>query len=315
MNMLPLTTLIQENSLEMQQKKLIIALKKHSKKRQMSEEACNQIITWALRFLRFHNNQHPINLNQRDVETYLSSLATEKYYAHNTQKKAANALAFLYQSFLKIKLSQLHYIKIKSKRGFLERYGHSKCRSVLSHMQGSSLIMAELVLAGRLKLSEVVNLKLSDVDLKKNKMTVNHSNKNASFSFNIPYRLILDIRIQLMRVRRLVQVKNQQFRHQPSQSSMGTQNEYLFPIANIENPHISSKSMQLSLFKNEIKMAFERHLKSSGSTIKIPPHINKKIAKNSQIKNGVYYPQQRRQSQHFNLSTLNKAKHLQLGVA
>ena len=166
--MLSLNRLIQENTAEMQARKLIDRIRIFAQQKRFDEVETNSRINWILRFIRFHNEQHPINLSHSDVESFLSNLATEHNYDSAIQANAVIALKFLYRDFLQIDMNNFHYIKIKTRRGFIDRYGDLHCRAVLNHLQGTSLLMAELVVTGKLKLNEVINLKLTDINIKKN---------------------------------------------------------------------------------------------------------------------------------------------------
>jgi len=272
--MLSLNRLILENTAEMQARKLIDSIQAFAKQKQLTEVDTSHRVNWILRFIRFHNEQHPINLNHSDVESFLSSLATEHNYDAAIQAKAEIALKFLYGEFLQVKMDDFHYIQIKSRRGLSDRFGDLHCRAVLNHLQGTSLLMAELAVAGKLKLKEVVNLKLSDINIKKNRISVRRKNGDIKFNLNIPIQLILDLRIQLMRVRQLVQVKNQQIStnsidSKSQNTTINKRDEYLFPVANIENPHISSRAMQLALLKNDIQIATKQYLRFSNRTVQI----------------------------------------------
>lgn len=54
---------------------------------------------WVAAYIRFHGMKHPTELNDADVQSYLSYLAVQRHVAINTQKTALNALAFLYGKF------------------------------------------------------------------------------------------------------------------------------------------------------------------------------------------------------------------------
>jgi len=272
--MLNLNTLIHDTSAETQLKKLINALKAFALKNELTELTTKNRLIWIIRFIRFHNRQHPAGLSPTDVESYLSSLAVEYNYNQAIQSQALDAIQFLYRDFLQIELGTLQYSRTKTRRGFSNRFGDFQCRAVLNRMQGSSLLMAEVAVLGKLKLFEVINLKLADVDIKKNRIDIRSANGEIKFSLNIPLPLILNLRIQLMRVRQLIQIKNQQFSSikqiNPSSLSVDNQdpsqdkeNEYLFPVANCENPHISSRSMQLALLKNDISIAVKQYSRTT----------------------------------------------------
>ncbi len=269
--MLPLESLMHENSPEIQQIKLVDGLKYYANKIGMSELAFKQKVSWILKFSQFHNRNHPSDLNQADIESFISSLATENHYNQSTQLRALSAIQFLYQEFLRIPLKPIKYIKNKERRSFADRFGDAACQSVVKSLNGSSQLMTELAIFGRLKLKQVVNIKLLDVDIKKNQIAIRRPNDSVNFIINIPIKLILTIRIQMLRARQLEQIKTQASTHvdsNPHNLQLPNHSEYLFSVANTSSPHITSKAMQLALLKNDIKIAYKNHLRYS--SIKLP---------------------------------------------
>jgi hypothetical protein len=56
---------------------------------------------WILRYIRhFGGKTHPNRLGVKDVERFLSHLATEGQVSASTQRQALNALVFLYRDVL-----------------------------------------------------------------------------------------------------------------------------------------------------------------------------------------------------------------------
>jgi len=284
--MLPLATLIQENTPEVQQKKLINGFRAFAQRQNLFEIDINSRVTWILRFLQFHNKQHPTDLNQSDIETFISNLAIEYNYSPLIQSNAATALTYLYHDFLQINVDKFQYIQVKTRRGFMDRYSKSQCLSVVQHLKGISRLMAELAVYCRLKLNEVTNLKLTDVNIKKSRIKIRTPNGDLKFSSNIPIHLSLELRIQMMRVRQLMQIKTRQFSssYQKSVSKLSNkarspstklQDEFLFPVSNTDSPQISSQKMQLTLLKNDIQIAIKRYQRSMGNR----PNNNSALAK------------------------------------
>ena len=77
--------------------------------RNLSYQTEKTYCKWVADYIRFHNMQHPSNLEDVDVESYLSELAVRRQLAVNTQKTALNAIAFMYQRLLKRPLGQLNF--------------------------------------------------------------------------------------------------------------------------------------------------------------------------------------------------------------
>ncbi len=246
--MLPLVKVIAHQSPQLQIQKLVDTLYHFMEQSSIAQNRARSYIQWMLQLSRFHNFQHPSDLCQSDIETYLSSLAIDGSYSPQTQQQAVKAFYFLYEHFLKIPLTNLRYSQIKKRRSFIDRFGAENCQRVVASLKPTSRLIAELALLGKLKLPQVVQLRLADIDIKANRIAVRNAQGKIAFCLPIPLKLILDLRIQLMRVKQSNLEANNLLI--PSHKKA-----LLFPLMNQANDSQSSRSMLLVLVKNDIKMA------------------------------------------------------------
>ena len=71
---------------------------------------------WILRYICFYDKKtHPHDMGAREVERFLSHLATHEKVSVSTQKQALNALAFLYRDVLQTPLDK-SIAPVRSKR-------------------------------------------------------------------------------------------------------------------------------------------------------------------------------------------------------
>jgi len=74
-------------------------------------------INWIKRYLMFHNRQHPRELENAEIEAFLTYLAVEQRVAASTQNQALSALLFLYRDVLRLELDiQVNAIRAKPSR-------------------------------------------------------------------------------------------------------------------------------------------------------------------------------------------------------
>lgn len=236
--------------------------------RLLSEIERKQTIYWVLRFLKFHNHQHPTDLAQNDIESFLSSLATENHYNQKLQKSAEKSIQYLYISFLKLPIAQLKYISVQQRKGYLAYFGANKCRQVANQLSGKSLLILELMLLGKLRLSEVAKLRESDVDIKNNRINIFderavYSNRKLLFTISIPLKLILDLRIQKMRIKQLFGRSSRYFNQSKNSKEQKQDNNLLFQSE--ESFFDSCKKVV------KIKQAFKHDLNQAIVTINEPP--------------------------------------------
>src|SRR5665647_354487 len=71
---------------------------------------------WILRYIHFFGGRtHPNKLGAKDIERFLSHLATDGLVSASTQRQALNALVFLYRDVLDVPLAE-EIVPIRSKR-------------------------------------------------------------------------------------------------------------------------------------------------------------------------------------------------------
>lgn len=125
---------------------------------------------WILRYIyHFGGKTHPANLGAKDVESFLSHLATEGKVSAATQRQALNALVFLYRDVVD-KPIEGEVAPIRSKR--LARpptvLTQTEIQRLLSAMEGKHALMAKVLYGGGLRLMECIRLRIQDVDFGQN---------------------------------------------------------------------------------------------------------------------------------------------------
>ncbi|TQV74684.1 hypothetical protein FLL45_06910 [Aliikangiella marina] len=235
---------------------------------QLSHEITKSYTAWVLRFVHFYKSKNRPSYNQTDLENYLSYLARELNHDYNAQQSACDALSFFYQHILKTKLGDLHFLRLKQRRGFFSKFEKQDCLGVINYLEGSSKLIASIAVACNLKLREVVNLRLADVNFKQSQLVVRYNNGNVKFSANLPLQLILELRIQVMRVKRIIQLEKETRYgacHQELNwlaKQLQPEWQYLFPhtFANKQKHTISRlNKMPLNLVKSDVRLAIKRY--------------------------------------------------------
>ena len=105
---------------------------------------------WITRFIHFYGaRRHPREMNTKEIETFLSHLASEQNVSAATQRQALNAIVFLYKHVLDIDISeQITPARAKRRPRLPVVMSVEETRAVLAKMQGQHLLMAELLVKG-----------------------------------------------------------------------------------------------------------------------------------------------------------------------
>ena len=78
---------------------------------------------WIVRYIRFFGaKQHPKDMGKKEIEAFLSHLATEGKVAAATQRQALNAIIFLYKRVLDQPVDELiEHVRWRRKKSVLRR--------------------------------------------------------------------------------------------------------------------------------------------------------------------------------------------------
>ncbi|ANP79089.1 phage integrase N-terminal SAM-like domain-containing protein [Vibrio sp. 10N.222.54.B12] len=109
------------------------AICEHMTMRGYSRKTIKAYCYWIKYFIHFHKLKHPEQMHAAEVVSFLSHLANQQKVAINTQKVALNALAYLYNQFIKQLLKSGSDI-----RTVQELLGHSdvKTTQIYTHVIG-----------------------------------------------------------------------------------------------------------------------------------------------------------------------------------
>ncbi len=125
---------------------------------------------WILRYIRYFGGKtHPRLLGAKDVESFLSHLATAEGVTASTQRQALNALVFLYKHVLNIHLAD-DITPARSKRVASPPtvLTQTEVQRLLAAMEGKPALMARLIYGSGLRLMECLRLRVQDIDFGQN---------------------------------------------------------------------------------------------------------------------------------------------------
>ncbi|MDB5348112.1 MAG: integron integrase [Schlesneria sp.] len=122
-------------------------------------------VSWAKRFILFHNKRHPKEMGEQEIEAFLTHLARNRGVAASTQNQALNAIVFMYRAVVKQDLGQFGaYHKAKESRRLPTVLTTDEVQRMLAHLDGTYGLMARLLYGTGMRLMECIRLRVKDVD-------------------------------------------------------------------------------------------------------------------------------------------------------
>jgi integron integrase len=159
---------------------------------------------WAWRLAHFVGERGLESATDEDLKRFLSDLAVRWRVSVATQRQALNALVFLFREALGRQPGDLSGFEV-SRRGrrlpaVLTR---AECARLFEALSGTTRLMAELMYGSGLRLTELLRLRIKDVDVDRLRVTVRAGKGDKDRMTVLPEKLVERLRAHRDRVRGL----------------------------------------------------------------------------------------------------------------
>ena len=159
---------------------------------------------WAWRFVTFLHGKGPRLAEKGDVKVFLEELAIKQRVAPATQKQALNAVVFFMQEGLHIHLGDFSdFQRARPGRRVPTVLSRDELGRLCGALQGTSRLMAELSYGSGLRVTELLRLRVQDVDLARMQVTVRAGKGGKDRPTVLPQRLVEPLKAHIERLRGL----------------------------------------------------------------------------------------------------------------
>ncbi len=150
-------------------------------------------VLWIKQFILFHHKKHPKDMGKFEIEQFLSHLATQRNVAASTQNQAFNALMFLYNQVLELPMQDQNINALRAKqRIHLPVVLSTKEVKLIINTMPDNIYrwILQTIYGCGLRLSEVLRLRIKDIDFDYNRMIIWDSKSLNDRSLPLPQKLI-----------------------------------------------------------------------------------------------------------------------------
>lgn len=160
-------------------------------------------LEWVKRYQRYVKTQK-LTPNQVDsLQAYLSYLAMQKQVAASTQNQAFNALLFLFREIFQSEPGKIRSVRAKRGERLPVVLSEEEVRRLWEHVQGTAALMLKLAYGAGLRVSEVVRLRVQDLDFDQGLILVRSGKGDKDRSTLFPRKLMDPLKEHLNRVKEL----------------------------------------------------------------------------------------------------------------
>ena len=181
--------------------KLLDQVRNSLRQRNYSYRTEQAYIGWIKRYILFHKKRHPKDMGEEEIGEYLTYLAVEKKVSPSTQNQALNSIMYLYKYILKIDLGEIKSLRPRGTKHLPTVLAPDEARRILVLLSGQTQLMAKLLYGSGLRVSEVLRLRVKDIDFEQSQILVRDSKGNKDRVTMLPQSLQEPLKEHLVRAR------------------------------------------------------------------------------------------------------------------
>jgi len=140
-------------------------------------------------------------MGKPELEAFLNYLVKKRRVSASTQSQALNALMFMYKKVLELNPDWLvNFERAKRKKFLPVVLSINEVREVLSHMTGTSRLMAELIYGTGMRVTECTQLRIKDIDFDMKTINIRSAKGGKDRTTILPEKLIQPLRNHLLKI-------------------------------------------------------------------------------------------------------------------
>jgi len=186
-------------------KKLLDLVREKIRFKHYSYSTERTYVHWIKQYIFFHNKKHPIEMAKREIEEFLTFLATKKHVSPTTQNQAFSAILFLYKEVLGLGIDEwnIQALRAKQRKHIPVVLTKEEVQTVLKNIPIEYSLVVHLMYGCGLRMSEVLNLRIKDIDFGFDKIYIWDSKSLKDRTIPLPQKLKQQLTTQVEMVTQL----------------------------------------------------------------------------------------------------------------
>lgn len=186
-------------------KKLLDIVREKIRLKHYSISTEKTYVYWIKNYIFFHNKKHPIEMGKAEIEQYLTSLAVKNKVSPTTQNQAFSAILFLYKEVLGVDLTNenIQALRAQERKHIPVVLTKEEVMKVIENTTGIYQLIVTLMYGCGLRMSEVLSLRLKDIDFGFDKVYIWDSKSLKDRTIPLPLKLKQRLAVQLEAVNEL----------------------------------------------------------------------------------------------------------------
>jgi integron integrase len=168
-------------------------------------------LVWLERFARFCGTEDLASRGAEDLKAFLDDLALKEQLSASSQRQALNAVVFQLREVYGQELGDFSdYRRAKARTRAPSWLTRSEVRRLLAQLEGRWVLLASVAYGSGLRLMELLRLRVKDVDLEQEIITVRAGKGDKDRFTPLAHVMVEPMRAHLEKVRRLYEQDRQE---------------------------------------------------------------------------------------------------------
>ncbi len=162
---------------------------------------------WIKHYIFFHHKRHPVDLAKKEIEDFLTFLAVTKKVSPTTQNQAFSALLFLYREVLGVDIStwNIQALRAQQRKHIPVVLTKDEVQNIILNMNVIYQLIVKLMYGCGLRMSEVQNIRIKDIDFGLEKIYIWDSKSLKDRTVPLPIKIKDELRVQVEKIKELHQ--------------------------------------------------------------------------------------------------------------
>ncbi len=254
---------------------------------------------WVKKYILFHNKKHPKDMGKVEIEQFLTNLAIHNHVSPATQNQAFNAILFLYEQVLIISLKDenIQALRAQQKKHIPVVLSIEEVKKVILNMSGVYQVMLKLMYGCGLRMSELLNLRIKDIDFSYEKVYIWDSKSQKDRTVPLPTSIKEEILIQVKKVKEVHKLDLENgygtvslpfgFDKKSPKTKYETKWQYLFPMDKVSRDPRSEVIRRHHVLDVTFSRNIKRAVQKCNIDKKISAHIFRHSYATHLLQNGI----------------------------
>jgi len=185
-------------------KKLLDIMRDKIRFKHYSIKIENTYIYWSKKYILYHNKRHPSEMGKKEIEEFLTNLAKQNL-SPTSQNQAFYAILFLYEQVLEIPLKNqnIQALRAQERKHIPVVLTIDEVKKIITNLTGIYQLMLKLMYGCGLRMSEIQNMRIKDIDFGYDKIYIWDSKSLKDRTIPLPLKIKDELKVQITKVKEI----------------------------------------------------------------------------------------------------------------